>query len=512
MKISACVIVKNEEKNLPRWLECMKHIADEMIVVDTGSTDGTVAIAEAAGANVFHFEWINDFAAAKNFAIDQASGNWIVFPDADEYIPSQQIPILKQFLQQIDGTPEDVGVYTPLINIDQDNHDAVQNSGYQLRVFRHHPDIRYSGRIHEAVTLSGKEHKNLRVLDQVSIYHTGYSSHIIMEKLQRNLRMLQEEIARRGEKPTDAIFLMDCYWGLQDFEKVLHYSKIAIKAATPESGLAGRPNALYINSLIRLGHPREEIEAAMEEAIEMFPNTSEFLIRKGIYLFSLREYLPAEKLLRDGLGMYDKTSNFNATGKLTSDNSRALLPDCYLALGMICQMRLKRQEALNCFTQALKLNPYNPNVLNQYINNVKKEPAKQLIQTLSSVYDKDNDAMFIVKALKDTPLTEVHAHFARFLKKEDLAQLKPYEKIMYQARYVDAADSLLESAPKLFELAIWSGEEIKQKIHDQMLQLILPDKYQAAWRAIREPQTGHKDGRQQKIIKAVETLGKKLEQ
>ena len=73
MKISACVITKNEEKNIGKWLQEMSAIADEMIVVDTGSTDNTVNMAKRAGAKVYHFKWINDFAAAKNQAIEQAS-------------------------------------------------------------------------------------------------------------------------------------------------------------------------------------------------------------------------------------------------------------------------------------------------------------------------------------------------------------------------------------------------------------------------------------------------------
>ena len=84
--LSACVIVKNEERNLPTWLKSMQGIADELVVVDTGSDDRTVAIAEAAGARVYHFPWRNDFAAAKNYAMDHAHGKWLLILDADEYI------------------------------------------------------------------------------------------------------------------------------------------------------------------------------------------------------------------------------------------------------------------------------------------------------------------------------------------------------------------------------------------------------------------------------------------
>ena len=73
MTISVCMIVKNEEKTLPVCLKSLEGIADELIVVDTGSTDSTVAVAEAAGAKVFHFEWVDDFAKARNFSLSEAS-------------------------------------------------------------------------------------------------------------------------------------------------------------------------------------------------------------------------------------------------------------------------------------------------------------------------------------------------------------------------------------------------------------------------------------------------------
>ena len=89
VRLSQCMIVKNEEKNIERALSWGKDIMYEQIVVDTGSTDRTVEIAKGMGAKVYHFEWIDDFAAAKNYAIEQAKGDWIAFLDADEYFPPE---------------------------------------------------------------------------------------------------------------------------------------------------------------------------------------------------------------------------------------------------------------------------------------------------------------------------------------------------------------------------------------------------------------------------------------
>ena len=85
MKISACVITKNEEKNIARCINSYKDIVDEIILVDTGSTDNTVEIAKSLGAKIYYYEWQNDFSAAKNYALSMAKGDWIIFLDADEF-------------------------------------------------------------------------------------------------------------------------------------------------------------------------------------------------------------------------------------------------------------------------------------------------------------------------------------------------------------------------------------------------------------------------------------------
>ena len=91
-KLSVCMIVRDEEKNLPRCLESVESVADELIIVDTGSKDNTISIAKDFGAKIFHFEWCDDFSAARNQYLKYATGNWILQIDADEELLLESVP------------------------------------------------------------------------------------------------------------------------------------------------------------------------------------------------------------------------------------------------------------------------------------------------------------------------------------------------------------------------------------------------------------------------------------
>ena len=106
LRLSQCMIVKNEEKNIRRALSWGRDIMWEQIVVDTGSTDRTAQIAQEMGAKLFRFDWIDDFAAAKNHAIRQAGGDWIVFLDADEYLSPEDTEKLLPLLEGLSGERE----------------------------------------------------------------------------------------------------------------------------------------------------------------------------------------------------------------------------------------------------------------------------------------------------------------------------------------------------------------------------------------------------------------------
>ena len=195
MKISACVIAKNEAENLPRWLKSAQGFADEMIVVDTGSSDETAAIAAKAGARVYSFQWRDDFSAAKNFALDLATGDWVVFTDADEYFTEESVPRVRPLIEEYDGRKELAGFIVQLVNIDMDTGVLLGTQAKVQRIFRRVPWMRFVGNIHEHVeNLSGDPHREMMLAPGLTLYHTGYSPRIMQSKAKRNLTLI---LARR---------------------------------------------------------------------------------------------------------------------------------------------------------------------------------------------------------------------------------------------------------------------------------------------------------------------------
>ena len=136
--ISQCMIVKNEEKNIRQALSWGKGIVSEQIVVDTGSTDQTIEIARQMGAKVFSFSWIDDFAAAKNYAISLAEYEWIALLDADEFFSSEDASKLLSYIENISDDYD--SIVTRWIHLD--NKGQVLAADSQIRVFRNLESLR----------------------------------------------------------------------------------------------------------------------------------------------------------------------------------------------------------------------------------------------------------------------------------------------------------------------------------------------------------------------------------
>lgn len=206
------MIVKNEEKTLPRCLESVKGIFDEIIIVDTGSTDSTVNEAEKYTNKVYHFEWCDDFSAARNYSFSKAASDYVMWLDADDVILAKDVDKLKQVKNSLGGS-EDVIMLPYNTSLDKNLNPLF--SFYRERILKRSRGFLWRGRVHEAVEYSGKV-----IYADAAVTHKSIKTDYSERNL--NIYMKQEKL---GEpfSPRDKF-----YFGRELFYHS-HYSLAAAK-------------------------------------------------------------------------------------------------------------------------------------------------------------------------------------------------------------------------------------------------------------------------------------------
>ena len=249
LRVSACLIARNEAENIAQWLDNVSSFADEIIVVDTGSQDETCVMVERRLGKCYHYCWQNDFAAAKNEALAKATGEWVVFTDADEWFVSpHSVRGYLAFLQENNSSAN--AVLVPLENIDIDNNSNVLDRASVVRVFRNNIGLRYTGAVHEQLTLNGKDDAGIvyhHADAALRLQHTGYSARYIQAKLQRNLCLLQEEMCKAASVEKYYYFLAETYFALGYADKALDNALLAIQSEFQPVG--NEPGKIFIIAL-----------------------------------------------------------------------------------------------------------------------------------------------------------------------------------------------------------------------------------------------------------------------
>lgn len=223
--LALVMIVRNEERCIARCLHSAKGIVDEIIVLDTGSTDDTVKIAQGLGARVYHYEWNDDFAAARNAALDHSSAQWNLILDADEWIG--EVPDKMQLASALAVQPKPFLGRLPIAS-QFDMHGRVEESiSWIARILPR--GVRYTGRIHEQ-----PESDLPRVRIELPILHDGYRLDELERKRGRNIKMLQRALE---DTPMDPYLLYQLggshvIYG-EYVEAVLRYTQ-ALLYTTPE--------------------------------------------------------------------------------------------------------------------------------------------------------------------------------------------------------------------------------------------------------------------------------------
>ena len=196
--VSLVMIVKDEEANLPACLDPIFDLFEEIVIVDTGSTDNTRQLAVDYADKVVDFPWINDFSAARNCAIDNATSDYIFWLDADDRLDADQVANLKQlFANLADNTGY---VFKCACNVGRPGADGTLVD--QVRLFPRRDDVRFQYRVHEQIMLSLNQAQVPIVWTDIEIKHIGYSNPEVLDaKRERNQAILLEELDANPDEP-----------------------------------------------------------------------------------------------------------------------------------------------------------------------------------------------------------------------------------------------------------------------------------------------------------------------
>jgi tetratricopeptide (TPR) repeat protein len=264
IKLSACLITKNEEKVLEKCLRSLEGIADEIIVVDTGSTDRTIEIAQSFGATIGSFAWVNDFSAARNESLRLATGHWGLWIDADEQLdPKCKIEFPKGMVRSHIG-----GYSLQIVNYMDDSGTTSEFVHTPTRLFRLIPGVQFSEPIHEQITPSLLSlGLPWTPLDGATIHHDGYREAALIEKnkVERTTTILEQHVANNPDEPFQIFNLANAYFVGRRYEEAASTARRALRNLPPAGAEYG--HAVYqvlATSLDALGRHNEALEACME--------------------------------------------------------------------------------------------------------------------------------------------------------------------------------------------------------------------------------------------------------
>jgi len=418
IKISACVIVKNEEGNIRDWLENVSVFADEIIINDTGSEDNTKKIiAEFSDANpdipmvLVESMWQDDFSFAKNQCIAEVTGDWIVFTDADEIFVNPES--VKGYIYSINSEEELQIVFVPMANVDKDDNNGVINSFNSLRIFRNLAGIHYEGRIHESIVLNNKDIAclNSRVAPQsLLIHHTGYSRNISYAKAKRNLQLLLLDIEEGQDIRKLYYYLAQCYFTLKDYQKALDNALLAIQSDYQPMGLQGDIYWLALNSMEELDYSTEDKMVLADNGITLFPQIPDFYIRKGILLFEDKKFHEAVKWFEKAENIINEYNNSGNND--VSSNYLSVLHEFYATWGRCLYKTGYSQKAEEKFIKALHINPWYDKALCYWADIYQGRLHEEFLSSLSAIYDKlENSGDLLSSIFGTNGFPELAAHF-----------------------------------------------------------------------------------------------------
>ena len=483
VKISACVITKNEEMHIEHWLRSMRRITKDLIVVDTGSTDRTVELAKAGGAKVYHFEWIDDFAAAKNYAIERATGDWILFLDADEYFTEASLPNVRKLLERNHRNPKIEVFVCKMIDIDTDRDNVLLDEFYNVRIFRNVPWLRYENRVHEMLRKSNGKIDLTVAPEGIEILHTGYTQSIITKKLERNLAILQQDIAQEGEQPKHYRFLSDCYYGLDQYELALKYAKLHIASEWQSIGRDNTMQKRVIDCLDLMQAGEDVVMAEIDAQIAAYPDDPEFLWYKAEYLARLGQHAQAELYFAKMFALREGQADDLDISRFEARKVRV-----FARLAKISERKGDFAAAEASCRQAVRRQKYHEGLFLNWYSWLRQMDPVEAIGALREVYDDtERDLLFVYRLLQVFPESKVHIYYRKLLQEKlDMQAVTSAAADLFGAgQYGKAAAVLGKVVTEEYARLLLCASMDKSGKNEAEMRLLLPEPQQHVLCALR---------------------------
>ncbi len=339
------MIVKDEEAYIKKCLESVKNFVDEIIIVDTGSTDDTISICLEFGATVFKFDWNNNFSEARNYGIEKATKDWILWLDADERLTTQNLNTINKILDT-----SNLAIFKiKMRHIYEEEKPMEGDFSYSYRIFRNHKNIRFTGAIHEKLIFDEEQIPISQIAD-IEINHYGYMQKERIHKALRNLQILVSEAEKNQEDAWISYYIAAELYRLNDIQKAYYFvnqaiAEFLIKKSMPPAIAYKLKYDILIHS-----NSLKNSQKGIELAIEMYPDYVDLRFYKGVILVKQKKYEEAIKTFRYCLMLGEDHPDYLITAG--NGSFRA-----YQYIG-VCYEQLEQYDiAIQTYKKALLINP-----------------------------------------------------------------------------------------------------------------------------------------------------------
>ena len=300
-RVSLTMIVKDEEENLPHCLESVRGMFDEIVVVDTGSTDRTVEIARSFGAKVFDFAWVDDFAAARNEALSHATGDYAFWLDADDVVEPDEREKLQAILASLRAGEEAAYVVRCACDPSPDGTGG-ETVVDHIRLFPLRDDVRWTYRVHEQILPALRRAKVPVRWTDLTVRHTGYVDRALRDrKLERDIKILKCELEDRPDDPFVLFNLGAIAIERREWREALGFLERSLAGSAPTDSIVRKLFALIARAHQMLGDSRAALQTCAR-GLEVDPDDAELWFRKAVVHRHRGESHDAEQSLAADLG------------------------------------------------------------------------------------------------------------------------------------------------------------------------------------------------------------------